>query len=39
MPNAIGLYRIARWLWKHHVPIIPKLLKLLIFLVYPTFSF
>lgn len=32
--NAIRLYRIMRWLYIHKVPILPKLVQLLIFLVY-----
>ena len=34
MLNAIFFYRISRWLYLHHVPIIPKFLTLLIFLIY-----
>lgn len=34
MLNAIFFYRQARWLYLHHVPILPKLLELLIFLIY-----
>lgn len=34
MINAITFYRAARWLYEHHVPFLPKLIKLLIFLVY-----
>ena len=34
MLNAIFFYRISRWLYLRHVPFIPKLLELLIFLVY-----
>ncbi len=34
MPNAIRFYFLANWLWKHHIPILPKLLQLLIFLNY-----
>lgn len=36
MPNAISLYRIARWLYLHHIPIIPKLIQLIIFILYNT---
>ena len=34
MYNAIHLYRMAHWLWLHHVPFLPKLITLLIFLTY-----
>ena len=34
MPNAIFFYRIERWLYLHHVPLIPKFFELLIFLIY-----
>lgn len=34
MLNAIFFYRISRWLYLHHVPILPKLITLLIFLMY-----
>lgn len=34
MLNAIFLYRIAHWLYLHHVPILPRLITLLVFLVY-----
>lgn len=34
MINAIRFYRIANWLYLHHIPLIPKLLQLLIFLIY-----
>ena len=34
MLNAIFFYRIARWFYIHHIPIIPKLFELLIFLIY-----
>lgn len=34
MLNAIFFYRISRWLYLHHVPFLPKLITLLIFLVY-----
>lgn len=34
MLNAMFFYRQARWLYLHHVPIIPKLLELLIFFIY-----
>ncbi len=32
--NAMFFYRQARWLYLHHVPFLPKLFELLIFLVY-----
>ena len=34
MLNAIRFYRIARWLYVHHVPLLPKFFQLLIFLCY-----
>ena len=34
MINAIILYRIAHKLWKWKIPILPSLIKLLIFLIY-----
>lgn len=34
MLNAMFFYRQARWLYLHHVPILPKLLELLIFFIY-----
>lgn len=34
MFNAIHFYRISRWLYLHHVPFLPKLITLLIFLLY-----
>ena len=34
MINAIRFYRIARWLYLHHIPLLPKLFQLLIFLMY-----
>lgn len=34
MLNAICFYRVARWLYLHHVPVLPKLITLLIFLIY-----
>ena len=34
MLNAMFFYRISRWLYLHHVPLLPKLITLLIFLVY-----
>lgn len=34
MLNAIRIYRIAYWLYMHHVPVLPKLLQLLIFVTY-----
>lgn len=34
MYNAINLYRMAHWLYLHHVPFLPKLITLLIFLMY-----
>ena len=34
MLNAIFFYRISRWLFLHHVPILPKVITLFIFLIY-----
>lgn len=34
MVNAILFYRISHWLYKHHIPLIPKLIQLFIFLCY-----
>lgn len=34
MLNAIFFYRISHWLWVHHIPVLPKLFTLLIFLIY-----
>ena len=34
MLNAISLYRVSRWLYLHHIPVLPKLITLLIFLIY-----
>lgn len=34
MLNAIFFYRISRWLYLHHIPVLPKLITLLIFLMY-----
>lgn len=34
MLNAIFFYRISRWLYLHHVPFLPKLITLVIFLIY-----
>ena len=34
MLNAIVFYRISRWLYLHHIPFLPKLVTLLIFLIY-----
>lgn len=34
MLNAIVFYRISRWLYLHHIPFLPKLITLLIFLIY-----
>jgi len=34
MLNAIFLYRIANILYKYHIPVLPKILKLFIFLIY-----
>lgn len=34
MLNAIYFYRLSNWLYRHHVPILPKLITLIIFLIY-----
>lgn len=34
MLNAIFFYRISRWLYLHHIPVLPTLITLLIFLIY-----
>ena len=34
MPNAMMLYRISRWLYMKRIPVLPKLIQLLIFLLY-----
>lgn len=34
MLNAMFFYRIERWLYLHHIPFLPKLVELLIFLIY-----
>jgi len=34
MYNAIHIYRAARWLYLHHIPLLPRLLQLFIFCVY-----
>ena len=36
MPNAIFFYRIERWLYLHHIPFLPRLVQLIIFLLYNT---
>ena len=34
MLNAYYFYMVSRWCYLHHIPIIPKLVTLLIFLIY-----
>lgn len=34
MINAVKFYRIANWLYRHRVPLLPKVIKLVIFLLY-----
>lgn len=34
MLNAVRLYRFAHWLYLHHIPFLPKLIQLLIFVNY-----
>lgn len=36
MPNAIFFYRIMRWCYLRHIPFVPKLIQLVIFLIYNT---
>lgn len=35
--NAIGFYRAARWCYLHHVPLAPKLLQGMIFVLFNSF--
>ena len=35
--NAIGFYRAARWCYQHHVPLAPKLLQGMIFVLFNSF--
>ena len=34
MLNAVCFYRVARWCYLHYIPVIPRLITLLIFLIY-----
>ena len=34
MLNAMEFYRISRWVYLHNIPFIPKLITLMIFLIY-----
>lgn len=34
MLNAIYFYRVSHWLYCHHIPVLPKLITLFIFLIY-----
>lgn len=34
MLNAVFFYRVANWLYRNHVPFLPKLVKLIIFFMY-----
>lgn len=34
MINAISFYRASRWCYLHHIPIIPQIMTLFIFLIY-----
>lgn len=36
MANAVSLYRIMRWCYLRHIPLLPKLIQLFIFLFYNT---
>ena len=32
--NAVKLYRVMRWFYIHKIPVVPKIMQLLIFLIY-----
>ena len=32
--NIILLYRVERWLFEQHIPVLPKIVQLLIFLIF-----
>jgi serine O-acetyltransferase len=34
MINAITFYRLANWLWRHKIPLLPRIVKLIIFILY-----
>ena len=34
MPNAIVFYRMARWMYRNNIPLLPEFLQLLIFILY-----
>lgn len=34
MLNAYYFYKIARWFYLHHIPLVPKIITLFIFLIY-----
>ena len=34
MLNAIWFYRVSRWLYLHHVPLLPTLITAVIYLIY-----
>lgn len=34
MLNAMFFYRISRWCYLYHIPLVPKLITLIIFLIY-----
>lgn len=34
MPNAIMFYRVARWFYLKNIPFVPKLIQLMIFILY-----
>lgn len=34
MINAVVFYRISNWLWRHHVPLLPRLIKFAVFVLY-----
>ena len=34
MINAISLYRIAQWAWNRKIPLLPDIIKLIIFVIY-----
>ena len=37
MIDAVKLYRIANWLWRHNVPILPRVIQGVIFLLYNSY--
>ena len=35
--NAISIYRVAHWLYRHRVPLLPRFLQVLIFLLFNSY--